>query len=246
MREFVMQRWMNRGGYDDKALRLGPDLNRGREIYFRLCSEKCHQPNAWGSADGQYPQIAGQYRTVQIKQLQDIRMKNRDNPTMFRFALPDQVGGEQALSDVSAYIASLPMNPDNMTGDGTDLDRGAAVYRDYCRFCHGAHAEGDERSYYPRIQGQNYQYMLRQFQWMREGVKRRNVHPLKLKQIKALEEKDILAVLDYVSRIKPPSVLLAAPGWVNPDQNSHGPNAIPAPAAPGQEDNLLGEGEGLL
>ncbi|MBF0152853.1 MAG: c-type cytochrome [Magnetococcales bacterium] len=216
LRDFIMAQWMTKGDYRESALALRPDLKRGRDVYFQYCSEKCHQPDGWGTPDGKIPQIAGQHRTVQVKQLADIAAKNRDNPTMFRFSLPNEVGGYQAISDVSAYIATLPMNPQNGHGPGTNLKHGKKIFHDYCRSCHGDHGEGKPDDYYPLLQGQHYEYMLRQITWMKNG-KRRAIHPLKMKQIKYLAEGDMLAALDYVSRHSPPSVLVARPGWKNPD-----------------------------
>ena len=42
----------------EMVLRLTPNPERGREIYL-MCAV-CHQPEGWGTADGLYPQIAGQ------------------------------------------------------------------------------------------------------------------------------------------------------------------------------------------
>ncbi len=64
-------------------------------------------PEGWGSKDGTFPQLAGQHHSVIIKQLADIRALNRDNPTMYPFALPSQIGGPQALADVVAYMGSI-------------------------------------------------------------------------------------------------------------------------------------------
>ena len=36
-------------------------------------------------------------------------------------------------------------------------------------------------------------------------------------QIQKFTDEDTAAVLDYVSRLKPPAELLGAPDWVNPD-----------------------------
>ena len=38
-----------------------------------------------------------------------------------------------------------------------------------------------------------------------------------IEQIKGFSERDISAIMDYTSRLKPPSERLAAPGWRNPD-----------------------------
>lgn len=206
--------WNQGGGEQDEALALTPNLENGRDVY-EVCSA-CHQPNGWGLTDGTFPLIAGQHRDVLIKQLSDIRALNRDNPTMYPFALPQEIGGPQSIADVTAYIAKLPMNPNNGVGPGTSVEKGKQLYADNCVRCHGDQGQGDDAKYYPRIQGQHYEYLLRQYKWIKEG-KRRNANPDMVKQIQNFTDEDTVAVLDYVSRLKAPAELVGAPDWVNPD-----------------------------
>ena len=95
---------------------------RGAKVYI-TCAV-CHSPEGWGSPDGDYPQIAGQLYTVIIKQLADIRARNRDNPLMYPFSVPRILGGAQEMADVAAYVSRLPMTADNGKGPGTDLELG--------------------------------------------------------------------------------------------------------------------------
>lgn len=206
--------WMATGGEREGALKLTPDLNHGKEVY-EVCSA-CHLPEGWGRSDGTFPELAGQHRTVLIKQLTDIREGNRDNPTMYPFALPSEIGGEQSVADVTEYIAKLPMNPENGVGPGADLAHGEQLFKDNCVRCHGSSGEGNYDKYYPRIQGQHYAYLLRQYKWIKEG-RRRNANPDMIEQIKNFSDKDTVDVLDYVSRLKPPKELVGPKGWKNPD-----------------------------
>ncbi len=185
----------------DEALELVGDIDRGREIY-EVCSA-CHMLNGWGLQDGTFPQLAGQHTTVTIKQLSDIRAGNRDNPTMYPFALPSEIGGTQAIADVAAYMATLPMTPYNGVGPGERLDVGKKLYQENCVRCHGEHGEGNAEKFYPRLEGQHYAYLVRQFEWIKEG-KRRNANPEMVKQIQEISKEDMDAILDYTSRLQPP------------------------------------------
>jgi cytochrome c553 len=101
--------WMSQGGEREEALTLKPNYDNGREVY-EVCSA-CHMPEGWGLPDGTFPQVAGQHREVIIKQLADIRDGHRDNPTMYPFALPSEIGGTQSIADVSEYIQRMKMSP---------------------------------------------------------------------------------------------------------------------------------------
>jgi cytochrome c553 len=198
----------------EQALHLTPDIENGARVY-QICSV-CHRPEGWGSLDGVYPQIAGQHAGVIIKQLADIRARNRDNPIMYPFAVPGTLGGAQEIADVAAYIAALPMNPRNGVGPGTDLEYGKQLYTTNCAECHGEQGEGNPAALVSRIQGQNFLYMVRQFDWIRSG-KRRNSDPKMVEQIAGFGPREVSAVIDYASRLRPPQDKLAQQGWRNPD-----------------------------
>ncbi len=197
----------------EEAIHLTPDIGNGREVY-RLCAV-CHMPEGWGTNDGYYPQIAGQHFTVIIKQLADILARNRDTPTMFPFALLQNLQ-PQEFADVAAYLARQPMTRNNGLGPGGDLNHGKRLYEENCVDCHGKEGEGNEKKYMPLIQGQHYDYLVRQFEWIREG-KRRNADEEMVEQIQGFTDRDISAIMDYTSRLKPPAGRLAVPGWRNPD-----------------------------
>lgn len=113
------------------------------------------------------------------------------------------------------------MNPENGRGEwaeGTpEFKQGEKLYADNCTECHSPTGYGIAEKFYPRIQGQHYNYMLRQFEWIRDG-KRRNANPDMVRQIKGFSDKDMQMVINYVSRIKVPKKDLApSADWLNPD-----------------------------
>jgi cytochrome c553 len=224
------QAWNEAGGEKDEAMRLEPDRERGIAVY-EVCSA-CHLLEGWGQQDGTFPQLAGQHRSVLIKQLADIRAQNRDNPTMYPFALdeqimaaagyrPGEINPAQLVADVTDYISKLPMNPDPGVGPwgpgSPEYAQGEKLYRDNCVQCHGESGEGSAEKFYPRIQGQHYAYMLRQFEWIRDG-KRRNANPDMVKQIEGFSDKDMQMVINYAARAPVPKEDLApSADWINPD-----------------------------
>ena len=215
----------------DQVVTLTPDLENGRQLY--LTCAVCHLPEGWGTPDGAYPQIAGQRSGVIIKQLADIRARNRDNPLMFPFSMPRILGGPQHIADVAAYVAQLPMTPHNGVGPGLDLELGQRVYTDKCADCHGERGEGNAEKLIPAIAGQHFPYLVRQFDAIRTG-RRKNANREMVEQLAAFGPREEAAVLDYASRLRPPAEKLAAEGWLNPDFPSfvREPMGLPAPPPP--------------
>ena len=89
-------------------------------------------------------------------------------------------------------------------------------YEENCVDCHGENGEGIKEEFMPLIQGQHYNYLVRQFESIKEG-KRRNADKEMVEQIQRFTERDISVIMDYTSRLKPPAERLAAPDWQNPD-----------------------------
>ncbi len=195
----------------EEAIKLTPNLENGRSLY-RTCVT-CHGPEGWGTATGAYPQISGQLPSVVIKQLADFRAGNRDNPIMSAFASRQSLGGPQAIADVAAYVAGLPMNPNHGRGVPINLELGARIYERDCKECHGAEGEGNQNDHIPKLQGQHYAYLKRQFDWIRNG-RRRNSDEKMVQQIKGYSSRNEVAVLSYTSYFTPENT--AERGWRNP------------------------------
>ncbi len=206
--------WDRLDSESESVLQRVPDRANGRAVY-QACSI-CHMPEGWGTPNGAYPQIAGQHRSVLIKQLTDIRSGNRDNPSMYPFTLPEELGGTQAIADVASYIENLGMTRATSKGSGDDLLRGERLYVAYCRECHGERGEGDADRVYPRIQGQHYPYLLRQMAWIKTG-KRRNANLRMESVIRLLNEQDLQSVADYISRMLPDEDKRSTGDWSNRD-----------------------------
>ena len=194
---------------------LKGDPEKGKDAYHTCAL--CHTPEGWGTEEGNYPQLSGQHPNVLIKQLIDIKMGNREAPTMIPFSDDIFDQGHQSVADVVSYIATLPMTPKNSVGNGDNLTLGKELYTKQCQSCHGANAEGNNEKSFPLLQGLHYEYTFRQILWIKEGL--RNNGDEKMRQsITAFSDAEIRAVSDYISRIKPDKNKVAeSVDWQNPD-----------------------------
>jgi len=185
-----------------KILALKPNLEKGLVLYETNCAA-CHEMEGWGSMYGNFPQLAGQHQSVLVKQLLDMRDGKRQNPAMKKIFSENLFRSTQDFADVTAYVSSLPMTGDNGRGNGAHVVQGKKIYTTVCMGCHGEYAEGNEVVAYPLLQSQHYSYMLGQFKAIKTGL-RGNADPIMMSLIQGFTDEEVKAVLDYVSRIKPP------------------------------------------
>lgn len=195
-----------------------PNINDGKNTYG-ICA-RCHLPEAWGNADGTYPQLAGQHVNVLMKQLLDIRSGTRHSSLMFPFVQQRTVGGYQELSNVVAYISTLPMNPDHAKGPwkkGTaEYKQGEKIYQKNCSSCHGDNGEGNNELVYPKLQGQHFQYMSQQLGRIKSGL--REVHPAMQVVIQDTDLEQLDRAINYASYFAVPKEDMAtSKTWRNPD-----------------------------
>lgn len=181
------------------ALRLQGNVGDG-ERAFEVCS-RCHLPSGSGRADGSIPQLAGQHRSVLIKQLIDIREGRRDNPLMDPFART--IVDPHKLANVAAYIETLPIPRDNGRGPGSDIETGESLYGRDCSPCHGGDGRGNAAEFIPVLAGQHYEYVVRQLHDIADA-ERKNIHPLIQEIVRSYSREQIAAIADYVSRLEWP------------------------------------------
>ena len=195
-----------------------PNVDDGKRT-FGVCA-RCHLPEAWGNADGTYPQLAGQHVNVLMKQLLDIRNGIRPSSLMYPFVQERTIGGYQELSNVVAYISTLPMDPDHSKGPwrkgSSEYKQGKKIYKQYCASCHGDNGQGNNELVYPKLQGQHFQYMSQQLGRIKSGV--REVHLAMKAVIQGLDLEQLDQAVNYASYFEVPKEDMAASkAWRNPD-----------------------------
>lgn len=197
-----------------------PNIEDGKTT-FGICA-RCHLPEAWGNDDGTYPQLAGQHVNVLMKQLLDIRNGTRHSSLMYPFVQERTVGGYQELSNVVAYISTLPMNPAHSKGPwrkgSKQYKQGKKIYQQACASCHGDNGKGNNELVYPKLQGQHFRYMSQQLGRIKSGLRR--VHPAMLAVIKDMDLKQLDEAVNYASYFTVPKESMAVSrSWRNPDFN---------------------------
>jgi len=185
-----------------QALRSTPSMDRGAEL-FDTCAA-CHGTSGAGTRDGAVPRIAGQHHSVVAKQLVDYRNDRRWDPRMEHFANQHHLADSQAISDVAGYIQHLDLSSAPGLGTGELVEHGRSVYADRCKSCHGTAGEGNAKTLVPRIAGQHYEYLRRQFYDAVEG-RRPNFSVRHVRLFAGLERDDIVGLADYLSRMTPVS-----------------------------------------
>ena len=190
--------WNQLSGEKLKALRLKGNPVSGAEA-FKIC-QGCHKNGAIGTPSGAYPRLAGQYSTVLIEQITDIRSGVRKNPKMEPYS-DEHVINTQEIADIAAYLQSVPIRLNTTgVGSGNELAIGETFYLKDCAVCHGTQGEGNARKFIPLIAGQYYKYLLRELVYI-QTEKRGNANPDMVKVLKSYSKEDLEVVADYVSRM---------------------------------------------
>jgi cytochrome c553 len=182
-----------------RAMAATPDLVHGAAV-FGHCVE-CHGADGGGATTGSVPRIAGQHRSVLIRQILQFRGGKHWDMRMEGVAnSPEILTRPQDIADVAAYASSLAVDGPRGSGDGTNLERGAAIYQAECASCHGKGGEGDEKRETPRLAGQHAAYLARQI-YDAVDARRPALAASHRKRLAPLTFEDVRGLTDYLSRL---------------------------------------------
>ena len=134
----------------------------------------CHGANGEGNQALNAPRIAGQQAWYMEQQLHNFRKGVRGThaeDTFGKTMAPMAAGlaSDQAVSDVSAYVATLSGAKSAATLGG-DASTGKAAYGT-CVACHGANGEGNQALNAPKLGGLQDWYVARQLKNFKTGVR---------------------------------------------------------------------------
>jgi cytochrome c553 len=179
------------------AMLATPDAKRGEDLYAPCGA--CHGVDGRGVADGSVPAIAGQHYTVVAKQLVDFRHGQRWDIQMEHASRMAHLATGQDIADVASFVSTLPRGFGAGKGDGENLGLGAATFFERCERCHGPLGQGNAERGIPRLAGQHYAYLYRQFFDAVEN-RRPSMSQVHVDLMAPLDRAQIVGISDYLSR----------------------------------------------
>lgn len=177
----------------------------GRTLYQSCVA--CHGAAAEGNVALKAPALAGQQQAYLERQLQHFKQGIRGNDAndsagTQMAAMAATLDSGQAVSDVSAYLAGLPVTVAADPQEG-DLRNGNNYYHSTCGACHGGKAEGNSSFNAPRLSGLSADYIKRQYRNFQQGL--RGSHPddrfgrqMKLMSNSLPSDKDLDDVIAFI------------------------------------------------
>lgn len=152
--------------------------NEAGQALYGPCAT-CHGAKGEGNVELKAPALAGQDAAYLQRQLQHFKSGIRGADA--RDTLGAQMRGmaatlvdEQAIKDVSVYIAALAPPPAAEITEG-DLRNGNNQYQAACGACHGGEAEGNPLLNAPRLNMLSASYIKTQYRNFQQGI--RGKHP---------------------------------------------------------------------
>ena len=149
------------------------DATKGKGAYA-VCAA-CHGANGMGNKALNSPQIAGQepwYLERQLKNFKGgLRGANAKDPygmQMRPMALT--LANDQAVSDMAAFLSSMPVSKSSESTVKGDTSAGKASYM-ICQTCHGPKGGGNRALNSPKLTGLQDWYIVRQLKNFKSGIR---------------------------------------------------------------------------
>jgi cytochrome c553 len=178
-----------------------PDLTQGSAKFAAVCAA-CHGADG-NSGVPANPKLAQQHPEYLVKQLQEFKSGGRASPIMRAFA--SQLS-DADMKNIAYWVGSQKAKPGfakdkDLVALGERIYRGGVADRQIaaCAGCHSPDGAGVP-SQYPRLSGQQSEYVFAQLSAFRDGVR---TNSLQMSQIAAkLNDREMRAVADYIGGLR--------------------------------------------
>ncbi|MEL6346551.1 MAG: c-type cytochrome, partial [Myxococcota bacterium] len=173
------------------------------EIQYSVCVQ-CHGAHGEGRPELGAPRIGDLDTTYIQNQLTAFHQGARGARADDEKALPMGAVGrglpEGIIPELAAFVNALDPAPQP---PGVSSARGAALYKK-CVTCHGAAAEGKPAQLAPKLVHQDPEYLTRQLQHYRDGVRAQGLAAVMAIQSAGLTDADIDALVTHIGSLRPP------------------------------------------
>ena len=166
----------------------------------------CHGPTG-NSANGMWPNLAGQHPLYIARQLQAFKSGARTDPTMTAMAAPLS---DEDIQDLAAYFGAQTLT--GLEADPAKVRDGERLYRGgdqgtgvaACAACHGPSGHGNPAAGFPALRGQHSSYVVTQLKAYRSGTRKSDQAQNQMMRniAAALSDAQIDAVASYVQGLR--------------------------------------------
>jgi len=145
-----------------------------------------------------YPKLAGQNLDYALVQLKDIKSGVRNNGQSVVMKGIMQGVNEEEMTLIAQWLTSLPQEHGVAT-DATLADQGAKLYNDKtCVACHGKDAQTPIMSIYPKLAGQNPDYVIAQMKDIKSGARHNGLTVIMKGVMQMVSDEEIEAIAQWL------------------------------------------------
>ncbi|MBL4580005.1 MAG: c-type cytochrome [SAR324 cluster bacterium] len=149
------------------------DPAKGKAAYA-VCAA-CHGANGMGNKALNAPQIAGQEPWYLERQLNNFKggirgAHPKDPYGMQMRPMALTLANDQAVSDMAAFLSSMPVSKSSESTVKGDVTAGKASYM-ICQTCHGPKGGGNKALNSPNLTGLQDWYIVRQLKNFKAGIR---------------------------------------------------------------------------
>ena len=149
------------------------DATKGKAAYA-VCAA-CHGANGMGNKALNAPGIAGQEPWYLERQLKNFKggirgADPKDTYGMQMRPMALTLANDQAVSDMAAFLSSMPVSKSSESTVKGDATAGKASYM-ICQTCHGPKGGGNRALNSPKLTGLQDWYIVRQLKNFKAGIR---------------------------------------------------------------------------
>jgi cytochrome c len=171
--------------------------NEGFKLYTAKACNTCHGADANRPISPAYPKLGGQNAEYLLAQIKDIHNGTRTNggSAVMKGLTVSMNLTEDEMKKISDWIATLD-KPDVVLpeGDGKNLYMAKA-----CATCHGPDANTPIMPAYPRLAGQNSQYLYDQMKAIKDGTRTNGQSAVMKPMMMNVSEEEMKILADWIA-----------------------------------------------